>query len=63
MKLTDTMVETISRLAYLEIHLKHATLPPELSPEARAACLDWAKALLSNSAAHAHEAVKRNQSS
>ena len=63
MKLTDTTVHTISRLAYLEIHLQHATLPADLSPEARAACLDWAKALLSNSAAHAQDAVKRNQSS
>ena len=63
MKLTDTMVHTISRLAYLEIHLQYATLPPELSPEARAACLDWAKALLSSSAAQADDAVKRNQTS
>ena len=62
MKLTDTMVHTISRLAYLEIHLEHATLPFDLSPEARAACLDWAKALLSDSSAYAHDAVKRNQS-
>ena len=63
MKLNDTTVETIARLAYLEIQLQYASLPPDLSPEARAACLDWAKALLTNSAARGHEAVKRNQSS
>ena len=63
MKLTDTTVETIARLAYLEIHLQYASLPPELSPEARTACLNWAKALLKDSADHAYKAVKRNQNS
>lgn len=63
MKLNDTTVETIARLAYLEINLQYATLPADLSPEARAACLDWAKALLANSAARGQEAVRRNQTS